>query len=238
MKSGMREISKAQGKIEHFLDKEVPQIVGWMVIVAVVIFCGLMLAIKPAHANGWKQPERGEVEQVQNQDIYIEDNDSQHLGVDARQSTTTNNDIGVGAEATSSNDGNRQEIGISQNYKDHAVRAIIGTTSADSDPGSTAPCLESRRSISVWAVGVGGKTKLNERCWEEYQLDASHRRSQEALRLDLERAKLLHELGYPSDAARLLGVGGGDKYTPAQLEILEKEVAEYREKKVHGDLYK
>ena len=192
--------------------------------VFLLLFFGLM---RPAEASNNRPPERGAVEQIQNQDVYVEGD-----------TTTTNNDIATEASASASTDGNTQTLGISQNYAERAVKAVLGGAYADSDPGSTSPCLESTRG---WGIGGAlswtGRTKLNERCWYEYQENASHIRSQEAQKLDLEKAKLLHELGYISEAARMLGAGG-DKYTPSQLQSMEKEVAEYRKHKVHGDILK
>lgn len=57
--------------------------------------------------------------------------------------------------------------GQSLNYSDESDFLSLAFPGATADPGTTAHCTESRRGWSFFGAGASGRTRINERCYED-----------------------------------------------------------------------
>src|SRR5690606_9898423 len=83
----------------------------------------------------------------------------------ASSSTST----GIGGDSTSVSGGNSLATNISS--RDRAL--ALALPSATADPGSSAPCLESRRGWVFAGNGASGRTRVNAECMALYEREQS-----------------------------------------------------------------
>src|SRR5690606_4048879 len=83
----------------------------------------------------------------------------------ASSSTST----GIGGDSTSVSGGNSLSTNISS--RDRAL--ALALPSATADPGSSAPCLESRRGWVFAGNGASGRTRVNAECMALYEREQS-----------------------------------------------------------------
>src|SRR5690606_11527545 len=69
------------------------------------------------------------------------------------------------ASQSQTNEGNSLEAGY--NFKSKSLALALPGATADN--GSTAPCLESARGVSILGVGWSGRTKINDECFAYQQ---------------------------------------------------------------------
>ena len=118
----------------------------------------------PAFAGGKKPaqttPVSGEQSQIQGQA------QGQLQSSTAASSSTS---TGIGGDSTSVSGGNSLSTNISS--RDRAL--ALALPSATADPGSSAPCLESRRGWVFAGNGASGRTRVNAECMALYEREQS-----------------------------------------------------------------
>lgn len=77
--------------------------------------------------------------------------------------------IGIGGDSTAMSGGNSLATNISS--RDRAL--ALALPSATADPGSSAPCLESRRGWVFAGNGASGRTRVNAECMALYEREQS-----------------------------------------------------------------
>lgn len=87
----------------------------------------------------------------------------------AAGSQSASTGIGIGGDSTSVSGGNSLATNISS--RDRAL--ALALPSATADPGSSAPCLESRRGWVFAGNGASGRTRVNAECMALYEREQS-----------------------------------------------------------------
>jgi len=207
------------------------------VIVVLGFFALMVMSCVDAHAFGRSPPPKEAPEiNIETPDITVVDNGS--------ESITVENDLSTGAEASSSasNDGNSQEIGISQNYEDSPFRMVlgIGGGSLYTQDHSNMDCQKQVKPERDW-FGMhkhGEVVETDEECMRERRILRTVQTFMALDRPDLALRYLCSEMALGCPEPNLYG--GGDKadIDPDYVESLEEEVGQWRKQAVHGDLYK
>lgn len=83
------------------------------------------------------------------------------IGGEQSQGQSLNSANTANQSQSANNEGNSLEAGYSFKSKSLAL-ALPGATA---DNGSTAPCLESKRGVSILGVGWSGRTAINDQCF-------------------------------------------------------------------------
>jgi hypothetical protein len=112
---------------------------------------------------------------------YVSDTDltAQGQGQDQDQAQTLDSDVVTGDVSTDVATGDNaasSDQGQSLNYNDSSKFLSLALPGATADPGTTAPCTESRRGWSFFGASASGRTRINETCYDDAKLDRDDRR--------------------------------------------------------------